>query len=167
MTNTPTSPANLDSLELLAPDPSEFQAVTRTDAQSRELAIAIAQAADDRKGANIALLNVADVSYIADYFVIVTGFSSVQVRAIARSIQDTVETDWQQRPFRVEGQGEGTWVLIDYGDVIAHIFMPNEREFYSLEAFWGHAEQMDFSLSKSLSKARQRNPGLSQSSEIR
>jgi ribosome-associated protein len=156
MTNTSTSPTNLDSLEVV---------------QSRDLAIAIARAADDRKGANIALLNVADVSYIADYFVIVTGFSSVQVRAIARSIQDTVETDWQQRPFRVEGQGEGTWVLIDYGDVIAHIFMPKEREFYSLEAFWGHAEQMDFSLSQSLSEtrsdARSLPSALSESPEIR
>jgi ribosome-associated protein len=165
MTNTSTSPTNLDSLEVIS------QAVTRTDVQSRDLAIAIARAADDRKGANIALLNVADVSYIADYFVIVTGFSSVQVRAIARSIQDTVETDWQQRPFRVEGQGEGTWVLIDYGDVIAHIFMPKEREFYSLEAFWGHAEQMDFSLSQSLSEtrsdARSLPSALSESPEIR
>lgn len=151
MTNSPISPASLDSLELFSP------VVTRTDAESRQLAIAIAQAADDRKGADIALLNVADVSYIADYFVIVTGFSSVQVRAIARSIQDTVETDWQQRPFRVEGQGEGSWVLIDYGDVIVHVFMPKEREFYGLEAFWGHAEQIDFApraASKAFTEAR-------------
>lgn len=159
MTNIPTSAADLDHL-------TSSQVVARTEMQSRDLAIAIAQAADDRKGVNVALLNVADVSYIADYFVIVTGLSSVQVRAIARAIQDTVETDWQQRPFRVEGQGEGTWVLIDYGDVIAHIFMPKEREFYSLEAFWGHAEQMDFSLSRSLSEARSRS-SLSQSPEIR
>jgi len=161
--NIPASPTttDLDNLKI------SQAVVTRTSTQSRDLALAIAQAADDRKGANIALLNVADVSYIADYFVIITGFSSAQVRAIARSIQDTVETEWQQRPFRVEGQGEGTWVLIDYGDVIAHIFMPKEREFYSLEAFWGHAEQMDFSLSKSLSESRSRFSALSQSPEIR
>jgi ribosome-associated protein len=128
--------------------PSAVQ-LARTDDESRRLALAIAQAADDRKGANITLLHVADVSYLADYFVIVTGFSSVQVRAIARSIEDKVETEWQQQPLRIEGQMEGNWVLIDYGDVIAHIFMPNEREFYSLEAFWGHAEQINFSLSHS------------------
>jgi ribosome-associated protein len=122
---------------------------SRTDKESLQLAMTIAQAADDRKGGNIVLLRVADVSYLADYFVIVTGFSNVQVRAIARSIQDTVETEWQQQPLRIEGQMEGSWVLIDYGDVIAHIFLPKEREFYNLEAFWGHAEQIDFALSSS------------------
>jgi ribosome-associated protein len=167
MTNTPTSltAANRSNLDLNLLEPIS-QVVKRNETQSRDLALAIAQAADDRKGVNIALLNVAEVSYIADYFVIVTGLSSTQVRAIARAIQDTVETDWQQRPFRVEGQGEGTWVLIDYGDVIAHVFMPKEREFYSLEAFWGHAEQMDFSLSRSLSETRSRT-ALPQSPEIR
>ncbi|MCU0527193.1 MAG: ribosome silencing factor [Elainella sp. Prado103] len=121
----------------------------RTDAESHQLALTIAQAADDRKGVDIALLRVSDVSYLADYFVVVTGFSNVQVRAIARSIQEKVETEWQQLPLRIEGQMEGSWVLIDYGDVIAHIFLPNERQFYNLEAFWGHAEQISFALSSS------------------
>jgi ribosome-associated protein len=125
---------------------SAFQS-GRTDEDSHKLALTIAQAADDRKGNDITVLHVADVSYLADYFVVITGFSSVQVRAIARSIEDKVETDWQQLPLRIEGQAEGNWVLIDYGDVIAHIFMPKEREFYNLEAFWSHAEQVKFSLS--------------------
>jgi ribosome-associated protein len=60
-----------------------------------------------------------------------------------------VETEWQQQPLRIEGQLEGSWVLIDYGDVIVHIFLPKEREFYSLEAFWGHAEQINFALPSS------------------
>lgn len=124
---------------------STFQS-GRTDEDSYKLALTIAEAADDRKGIDIALLRVADVSYLADYFVVVTGFSNVQVRAIARSIEEKVETDWQQRPLRIEGQAEGNWVLIDYGDVIAHIFLPKEREFYNLEAFWGHAEQVKLSL---------------------
>ncbi|HEY9640945.1 MAG TPA: ribosome silencing factor [Coleofasciculaceae cyanobacterium] len=111
---------------------------------SRQLAMTIAQAADDRKGGDIALLKVSDVSYIADYFVLVTGFSSNQVRAIARAIEDQVETDWQRLPIRVEGQTDGTWILMDYGDVIVHVFMPKEREFYGLESFWGHAERTLF-----------------------
>ncbi|MBF2049363.1 MAG: ribosome silencing factor [Leptolyngbya sp. IPPAS B-1204] len=138
---TPSFPNPINSSAALQP--------ARTEAESRQLALTIAQAADDRKGGNIVLLKVADVSYLADYFVIVTGFSNVQVRAIARSIEDKVETDWQQLPLRIEGQTEGSWVLIDYGDVIAHIFMPKEREFYNLEAFWGHAEQLPFALSSS------------------
>ncbi|MBF2035032.1 MAG: ribosome silencing factor [Leptolyngbyaceae cyanobacterium T60_A2020_046] len=108
------------------------------------LARTIAQAADERKGGDIRVLYVADVSYLADYFVIVTGYSAVQVRAIARTIEDAVAEAWQRLPLRTEGQGEGRWVLQDYGEVIVHIFMPEEREFYSLEAFWGHAETVSF-----------------------
>ena len=111
---------------------------------SYSLALAIAQAADDRKGGDIVLLKVAEVSYLADYFVVVTGFSSAQVRAITRSITDKVEEEWQRLPQHTAGMGEGSWVLMDYGDVIVHIFMPQEREFYDLEAFWGHAERLSF-----------------------
>ena len=109
-----------------------------------ELATAIANAADERKGADIRILKVTDVSYIADYFVIVTGFSSAQVRAIARNIVDTASEKFDRSPVRTEGQVEGSWVLQDYGEVIVHIFMPDEREYYDLEAFWGHAEEVPF-----------------------
>lgn len=112
--------------------------------ESRELAITIASAASDRKAGDIVLLRVAEVSYLADYFVMVTGYSRVQVRAIGQAIEEKVEQEWKRRPLRTEGQGEGTWVLQDYGDVIVHIMMPKEREFYNLEAFWGHGERIEF-----------------------
>ncbi len=115
---------------------------------SQELAWAIAQAADDRKGDDILILQVGEVSYLTDYFVIVTGFSRVQVRAISQSIEQKVETMWERRPLRVEGQAEGSWILQDYGEVIVHILLPQEREFYNLEAFWGHAEQIEFQASQ-------------------
>jgi ribosome-associated protein len=121
-----------------------FATSTSKQESSRELALTIAEAADDRKGGDIVILRVADVSYIADYFVIVTGFSKVQVRAISQSIGQKVETVHQQLPLRTEGYAEGAWVLQDYGDVIVHILLPQEREFYNLEAFWGHAEQLPF-----------------------
>ncbi|MEP0746992.1 ribosome silencing factor [Trichocoleus sp. DQ-A2] len=114
---------------------------------SKELALTAARAADDRKAADIVLLQVGEVSYLADYFAIATGFSRVQVRAIAQSIEQKVETEWQRLPLRVEGKAEGSWILLDYGDVIIHILLPPEREFYNLEAFWGHAEKIDFSAS--------------------
>ena len=109
-----------------------------------DLALTVAQAADERKGDNIVILRVADVSYIADYFVIVTGYSRVQVRAISQSIQEQVETTWQRHPLRTEGQADGSWLLQDYGEVIVHIMLPHEREFYNLEAFWGHADHVEF-----------------------
>lgn len=114
--------------------------------ESKIAAMLAAEAADDRKGGDILLLDVAEVSYIADYFVIVTGFSKVQVRAIAQSIQEKLETQLQKVPRQIEGQAEGTWVLLDYGDVIVHILMSQEREFYNLEAFWGHAETIKYPL---------------------
>ncbi|MBW4682544.1 MAG: ribosome silencing factor [Microcoleus vaginatus WJT46-NPBG5] len=112
---------------------------------SRAIAMTAAQGADDRKAGDIVLLGVAEVSYLADYFVMATGFSRVQVRAISQSVQDKIEIEWQRLPLRVEGQAEGSWVLLDYGEVIVHVLMPKEREFYNLEAFWGHAERIEFS----------------------
>jgi ribosome-associated protein len=109
-----------------------------------DLAMTIAHAADERKGGDIRILKVVDVSYIADYFVIVTGFSTAQVRAIARNIVDTVSETFNRTAIRTEGQFEGSWVLQDYGEVIVHIFLPDEREYYGLEAFWGHAEEIPF-----------------------
>jgi ribosome-associated protein len=112
---------------------------------SYKLAYVIAEAADERKGDEILLLKVGDVSILADYFVIITGYSKVQVRAIARSIEDTVEETLNRTPIRSEGLSEGSWVVEDYGDVIVHVLMPQEREYYDLEAFWGHAERIPFS----------------------
>lgn len=103
----------------------------------------ILQAADERKAGDIKVLQVTDISYLADYFVIVTGFSRTQVRAIADSIENQVETAYARLPLHTEGKAEGNWILQDFGDVLVHSFMPEEREFYQLEAFWGHAQAYD------------------------
>jgi ribosome-associated protein len=112
---------------------------------SKKLAWLGAEAADDRKAADIVLLRVAEVSYLTDYFVFATGFSRTQVRAIADSIKEKVEQELGKQPIRVEGKTDASWILLDYGDVIVHVFLPEEREFYGLEAFWGHAERIEFS----------------------
>lgn len=123
-------------------------AVANTDANKaaadQEMLATIVEAALDRKGSDVVVLRVSDVSYLADYFVLVTGFSRVQVRAISQAIQGQVEEKWQRRPLRIEGQAEANWILLDYGDAIVHILMPKEREFYNLEAFWSHAERVHF-----------------------
>lgn len=112
--------------------------------ESGRLAWSVAEAADDRKAGDIVLLRVAEVSYLADFFVIATGFSRTQVRAIAESIEDKLEKEYGKTPLRLEGKSDGIWVLLDYGEVIVHVFLPQEREFYNLEAFWGHAERIDY-----------------------
>jgi ribosome-associated protein len=117
--------------------------MTPTAYSSEELALLAAKAADDRKAADMILLKVGEVSFIADYLLIVTGFSRAQLRAIADSVQDTIEKTYNLRPISTEGESQGNWVLVDYGDVIVHIMSPEGREFYSLEAFWGHGELIE------------------------
>lgn len=133
---------------------SEFVAVTnrRIDSQqldaddlsAKELAETIALSGLDRKAGDMLLLRVTDVSYLADYFVMMSGYSNVQVRAIANTIEQEVEEKCDRKPLRTEGKAEASWVLLDYGEVIVHVMMPSEREYYDLEAFWGHAERVDF-----------------------
>jgi ribosome-associated protein len=117
---------------------------TLAETTSQNLALIIAEAADDRKAGDIVLLDVAEVSYLTDYFVIVTGFSPTQLRAICDSIEEKVEKEFQRHPLRIEGKTEGSWIVLDYGEAIVHIMLPREREFYNLEAFWGHAKRINF-----------------------
>ena len=113
--------------------------------QTLKLTSTIVNAALDRKGDNIVVIKVSEVSYLADYFVIITGYSHVQVRGISQAIADKVEQERQVYPLGVEGQKESSWILMDYADVIVHILKLEERDFYNLEAFWGHAEKIDIS----------------------
>ncbi|MEM9804544.1 MAG: ribosome silencing factor [Cyanobacteria bacterium P01_D01_bin.56] len=133
-----------EAIELNTSGTIDAIATEPPDEEALALAMAVANAADDRKADDIAILQVGDASYLADYFVIATGFTNVQVRAIARSIETTLETDHGRSPLRTEGTEDGKWVIYDYGEVIAHIFQPREREYYDLEAFWGHVKRIEF-----------------------
>ncbi|XTZ20743.1 MAG: ribosome silencing factor [cyanobacterium endosymbiont of Rhopalodia fuxianensis] len=116
-----------------------------SDPKNQNLIFAIVEAADDRKADNIVVLKVTEISYLSDYFIIATGFSTTQVKAIADAIEDKVNQTCRQFPLRIEGKRQGTWILQDYGNVIVHILLPEEREFYNLEAFWGHAKRIELS----------------------
>lgn len=112
--------------------------------ETQRLAWTIAQAADDRKAGEIVILDVVEVSYLADYFIIATGYSRTQVRAISDAIQEKVEQEFNLKPLRIEGQAQRSWIVQDYGDVIVHVLLPEERQFYNIEAFWGHAQRIEF-----------------------
>ncbi|PZD74856.1 Ribosomal silencing factor RsfS [Acaryochloris thomasi RCC1774] len=131
----------------MSPNQPSVSSIQASADVSQLLAVVIAQAADDRKGGDIQILKVDEVSFLADYFVIVTGFSRTQVRAIATAMGHAAEEQCQRQPLRKEGQSEATWIVLDYGDVIAHILMPEQRDYYDLEAFWGHAERLNITLS--------------------
>ncbi len=111
---------------------------------SEALARLAAEACDDRKAVDIRLIRIEDVSSLADWFVICSGLTDVQVRAIARSVEEKLEAEAGRRPLRQEGRAEGRWVLLDYGEVIVHVLTPNERSYYDLESFWGHGDQVRY-----------------------
>lgn len=136
--STPVEPASPDSTE----DSAESE--RRFDADSLKVALAAARAAEDRKGADLVILGVGNIAYLADYFVIVTGFSPAQVKAISRSIEHQLLEEFGRIPRHTEGLNDSRWILQDYGDVIIHTFMPQEREFYNLEAFWSHGDRIPF-----------------------
>jgi ribosome-associated protein len=102
---------------------------------ARELAEAIATRAADKKAKDIVLLTMSDAVNYTDYFVIVTGTNPRQTKAIAEEI--VLKLKPRYRPARVEGEREGEWILLDYLDVIVHVFTPTARDFYRLETLWG------------------------------
>lgn len=103
------------------------------------LAKRIVEVASDKQAGDIVLLDIRPLSLIADYFVVCTATSERQINAIVRDIVDTLRNDDGFRPIRVEGQAASGWVLLDYGDVIVHVFGATERDFYDLEELWSAA----------------------------
>jgi ribosome-associated protein len=104
-------------------------------------ALACAEAALDKKAVDLVVLDVAALSSIADYLVICTGKSDRQVQAIAQAIDEHLRAHGH-RPIAIEGMNRGQWVLMDFTDVIVHIFYKPVREFYDLERLWEHAPRV-------------------------
>lgn len=101
-----------------------------------EVARLIVEFIADRKGEDIVLLDLRKVSVITDYFVIASAGSDRQLNAIVEHVRDELKQKHQTAPLRVEGRGEDGWVLMDYGDVIVHVFLPETRAYYDLESLW-------------------------------
>jgi ribosome-associated protein len=102
------------------------------------MAKAAAEAADEKKARNIVTLEIAQLSTIADYFVICGAGSSVQAQAIADNIQEQMQKEGY-RLRHIEGYRKANWILLDYGDVVAHVFQEEDRRFYNLEQLWSDA----------------------------
>ncbi|MDQ6729728.1 MAG: ribosome silencing factor [Actinomycetota bacterium] len=103
------------------------------------MAVIVAELASDRKALDIVSLDLRDMVGFADYFVICTGRTDRQTRAIHDGIHYGLKTEHDRLPRQVEGVTEGRWILLDYLDVVVHIFTPETREFYRLEQLWGEA----------------------------
>lgn len=104
--------------------------------QSLELAYHIVDLVEDRKAEDILLLDLRPDNIIADFFVICSGGNERHLRALTELVRQDVKANYRQVPFTNEGTAENGWVVMDYGDVVAHFFSPEKRDFYDLETLW-------------------------------
>lgn len=112
-----------------------------------ELARAAAKALDSKKALDLKILRITELSVIADYFVIATGTSNTQVKALADEVEFRLK-EQGVAPGHIEGYHSNSWVLLDYGSVVVHVFTPESRNFYDLDRLWKDGEEVDPGLSE-------------------
>jgi ribosome-associated protein len=127
--------ANILSRSPLARDSSP----AADSAEALSLARRIVDLASDKQASDIVLLDIRGVSLIADYFVICTAGSERQAAAILKDLGEKLLEEFRRKPLHVEGKPDSGWVLLDFGDVILHVFSPAQRTFYNLEQLWAAA----------------------------
>lgn len=111
--------------------------------QPKELADEIGQLLDSKKGIDIETMEVGDLTILADYFILCTGTSSTHVRALAEEVQFKLKENHSMLPLNIEGYVTSSWILMDYGSVVVHIFTDETRKFYSLERLWSDAPRVE------------------------
>ena len=111
---------------------------------ARELAEIAVKALDSKKGKDIKLIRIDKITTLAEYFVICTGTSTTQINALCDAVEKEL-TEKGEEPLHREGYRGGTWVLLDYGCVVVHVFNDEARKFYSLEHLWADGEEVDLS----------------------
>lgn len=110
--------------------------------QTKERALLCAAYALEKKAVNVRLLDVRGISSLTDYLLIASGRSDRQVQAVADSVHLGLKKEHETLPLAIEGAKEGRWVLIDYGDVMVHIFQEPVREYYDLDGLWSEAPEV-------------------------
>ena len=113
-----------------------------TSSNSLALAQRAAQIAIDNKAQDVVLLDLRGVTDMTDFFLIASGTSDTHVRSLGNSVLEEMKRDSGQMAHHVEGLSQGRWVLLDYVDVVVHIFHPTLRSFYQIERLWADAEQV-------------------------
>jgi ribosome-associated protein len=107
-------------------------------------AMLAAQIAEENRGADIAVLDMRELTSMFDYFVLATGASRRQLHAISEEIDRALQTRMGDRRLGIEGYQESRWILLDYGDVVIHLFDADTRDYYALEQLWGHAKRVPY-----------------------
>ena len=110
---------------------------------AKELALMAARALSDKKGREIQVLEIGDLTTLADYFVIATGSSNTQINALVDNVEKVLREEAEEEPLHREGYRGGTWVRLDYGFIALHVFNAEAREFYGLERLWRDGKPLD------------------------
>ena len=111
--------------------------------EAKEMAILAAKALDSKKGGEIKVMEVTDLTSLADYFVICTGSSNTQINALCDAVEERLALEAGEKPLHREGHRGGVWVLLDYGCLVVHVFDTEAREFYGLERLWSDGTPVD------------------------
>ena len=119
---------------------------TATIPPALDRVIAAAKVAEDNKGHDILILDVRELTKAFDYFLIVSGSSRRRLYAMGDEIQKKLVGEMGDHCLSVSGHTEGKWVVIDYGDIIVHLFEPEMRKYYALEELWGKGVQVDYAV---------------------
>lgn len=115
--------------------------MTKTKVSTDELIAVIIKGIDDVKGDDIQLLDLRKIeNTVCDYFIVCSGNSNTQVNAISGSVQKVVSKELKDKPWHIEGTTNAEWILMDYVNVVVHIFQKHVRDFYDIESLWGDAE---------------------------
>ena len=117
--------------------------ILHNEEKAKEIALLAAKALDEKKAKDIRIIYVNEQTIIADYFVIAQGNSRTQVNALADEVEYKLGLEGIE-PTKVEGRGQGTWVLLDFDSVLVHVFNPQSREYYNLEKLWADGEEIPF-----------------------
>lgn len=115
------------------------------DEEARDLAVAIARVADDKQGSEILVLQVGDVIGVTEYFVIASASNRRLVKTLVDEIEEQIREQTGRSPLRTEGVREQQWVLVDYGDVVVHVFLSEIREFYEIERLYNDVPTIPWS----------------------
>ena len=116
----------------------------KKEPKTKQFVDAVVEGIQEKKGKNITILDLTELEHtITDYFIICEGDSNVHVDAVSDSVEDYIRENLSEKPYHIEGRENAQWILIDYVDVVVHVFQHSVRDFYNLESLWADGKRTD------------------------
>ena len=116
----------------------------KKEPKTKQFVDAVVEGIQEKKGKNITILDLTELEHtITDYFVICEGDSNIHVDAVSDSVEDYIRENLSEKPYHIEGRENAQWILLDYVDVVVHVFQHSVRDFYNLESLWADGKRTD------------------------